>query len=331
MDDLDCSAYLEIQMKAELRKYPLAADKPCRIGRSEGNTIVLDDDLASRNHAIVQATDAGVFYVTDVGSTNGTLLNGGRVSAPTPLKPGDIIQIGSHAFTFYQQVPATPEPELLEQKATSLFVAMKVISVLVVDIRDFTGLGQRIGSEKLGEVAGTLFREGGQALQQHGAWAQKYIGDAVMAIWLHRGMMPEVDEVLKVFHALNTLRMIAGGLQQRFQLEGPIKIGAGMNTGPASIGNFGSIAASDHTALGDVVNKAFRLESATKELGCDLVLGPETHAVLMKAPGTTGWFTPGLIKLKGYNEPAAVYGGQLSSLELLLGIIQGDGTLRPTS
>jgi adenylate cyclase len=200
--------------------------------------------------------------------------------------------------------------------------------VLVVDIRDFTGLGQRIGSEKLGEVAGTLFREGGQALQQHGAWAQKYIGDAVMAVWLHRGMMPELDEVLKVFQALNSLRAIANGLQSRFQLESPIKIGAGVNTGPASIGNFGSIAASDHTALGDVVNKAFRLESATKELGCDLVLGPETHAVLAKSGVIGGWFTPGMIKLKGYNDPAPVFGGQLASLQVLLGGLE-DSTLRP--
>jgi adenylate cyclase len=328
MDDLVSSTYLEIEIKSEVRRYPLVADKPCRIGRSEGNTIVLEDDLASRNHAILQATDAGVFYVTDVGSTNGTLLNGGRVTAPMQLKAGDCIQIGSHAFTFHQKVPAAPEPEILEQKATSLFVAMKVISVLVVDIRDFTGLGQRIGSEKLGEVAGALFREGGQVLQQHGAWAQKYIGDAVMAVWLHRSMMPEVDEVMKALQALNSLRSIAGALQGRFQLSAPIKIGAGMNTGPASIGNFGSIAASDHTALGDVVNKAFRLESATKEVGCDLVVGPETHAVISKAPGAAGLFTQSQIKLKGYNEPATVYGTQLSVLDILLGMIPSDRTTK---
>ena len=329
MDDLVSSTYLEIEIKSEKRRYPLVPDKPCRIGRNEGNTIVLEDDLASRNHAILQATEAGVFYVTDVGSTNGTLLNGARVTAPMQLKAGDCIQIGSHAFTFHQKLPAAPaEPEILEQKATSLFVAMKVISVLVVDIRDFTGLGQRIGSEKLGEVAGALFREGGQVLQQHGAWAQKYIGDAVMAVWLHRSMMPEVDEVMKALQALNSLRSIAGTLQGRFQLSAPIKIGAGINTGPASIGNFGSIAASDHTALGDVVNKAFRLESATKEVGCELVIGPETHAVISKAPGAGAVFTQSQIKLKGYNEPATVYGTQLSSLDILLGMIPSDRTTK---
>src|SRR5262245_23738592 len=329
MDDLVSSTYLEIEIKSEVRRFPLVPDKPCRIGRNEGNTIVLEDDLASRNHAILQATEAGVFYVTDVGSTNGTLLNGARVTAPMQLKAGDCIQIGNHAFTFHQELPAAPaEPEILEQKATSLFVAMKVITVLVVDIRDFTGLGQRIGSEKLGEVAGALFREGGQVLQQHGAWAQKYIGDAVMAVWLHRSMMPEVDEVMKGLQALNSLRSIAGTLQGRFQRAQPIRIGAGVNTGPASIGNFGSIAASDHTALGDVVNKAFRLASATKELGVDLVVGPETHAVISKAPGTGGLFTQSQIRLKGYNEPATVYGTQLSTLDILLGMIPSERTTK---
>lgn len=328
MDDPVSSTYLEIEIKSEVRRIPLLPDKPCRIGRSEGNTIVLEDDMASRNHAILQASEAGVFYLTDVGSTNGTLLNGSRVTAPMTLKAGDLIQIGNHAFTFHQKKPAAPEAAVLEQKATSLFVAMKVITVLVVDIRDFTGLAQRIGSEKLGEVAGTLFREGGQILQQNGAWAQKYIGDAVMAVWLHRSMMPEVDEVTKTLQALNALRTIAAGLQARFQLAAPIRIGAGMNTGPASIGNFGSIAASDHTALGDVVNKAFRLESATKEVGCDLVLGPETHAVVNKIPGAGNLFTQSKIMLKGYNDPATVYGTQLTMLDLLLGMLPSDRTTK---
>src|SRR5580765_4405754 len=174
MGEVLSSAYLELETKPENRKFALSAEKPCRIGRNEGNTIVLEDDLASRNHAIVQTSESGVYYLTDLGSTNGTLVNGSRVTVPVVLRPGDKVQIGNHSFVFYQEMFHIPEPEVVEQKATSLFVAMRVISVLVVDIRDFTGLGQRIGS-KLGEVAGTLFREGGQVLQKNGAWAQKYI------------------------------------------------------------------------------------------------------------------------------------------------------------
>jgi adenylate cyclase len=325
MAEVLASAYLEAQVKPESKKYALSTDKPCRIGRNEGNTIVLEDDLASRNHAIVQTSESGVYYLTDLGSTNGTLVNGSRVTIPVVLKPGDKIQIGNHAFVFHQEMFQVPEPEVIEQKATSLFVAMRVISVLVVDIRDFTGLGQRIGA-KLGEVAGTLFREGGQVLQQHGAWAQKYIGDAVMAVWLHKGVRAEMDEFIPVFSALSGLHGVAGRLQQRFELEHPIRIGAGINTGPASIGNFGSIAASDYTALGDVVNKAFRLESATKEVGSDLVLGHETYDLISKSPDVPRLFSQNMIKLKGYNEPAKVYGAHLVMIDSLVGALRSGGT-----
>jgi adenylate cyclase len=326
MAEVLSTAYLEAE-QGDLQKFAISIERPCRIGRNEGNTIVLQDDLASRNHAIVQTSDSGVYYLTDLGSTNGTLVNGSRVTVPVILKPGDKIQIGNHSFTFQQEMYKAPEPEVLEAKATSLFVAMKVISVLVVDIRDFTGLGQRIGP-RLGEVAGTLFREGGVVLQEYGAWAQKYIGDAVMAVWLHKGALARPEEFIPIFGALNRLNIIAASLQTRFELDAPIRIGAGINTGPASIGNFGSTAASDYTALGDVVNKAFRLESATKEVGAELVLGHETYNLLPKTPEITRLFTPSEIKLKGYVEPAAVFGAQLSSLVSLVEGIQNDQTTR---
>ena len=321
MAEVLSTTYLETEIKSEVRRIALSVEKPCRIGRAAGNTVVLEDDLASRNHVVVQTSDSEVYYLTDLGSTNGTLLNGVRVTVPVVLRPGDLIQIGSHSFKFHQEQYKAPEPEVLEQKATSLYVAMKVITVLVVDIRDFTGLSQRIGP-KIGEVAGTLFREGGQVLQQHRAWAQKYIGDAVMAVWLHAGIQPRPDEFSAIFESLLALETIAAGLQSRYQLDAPIRIGAGVNTGPASIGNFGSVATSDYTALGDVVNKAFRLESATKEVGCDLVVGRETYSAMAARMDVSMAFIQKEVKLKGYDELATVFGSSISSLGPLVAQLQ---------
>src|SRR5262245_30906268 len=128
MGEVLASAYLESQIKSENRKFALSAEKPCRIGRNEGNTIVIEDDLAYRNHENVQTSESGVYYLTDLGSTNGTLVNGSRATIPVVLKPGDKIQIGNHSFVFHQEMFQVPEPEVVEQKATSLFVAMRVIS-----------------------------------------------------------------------------------------------------------------------------------------------------------------------------------------------------------
>jgi adenylate cyclase len=317
------NAYLEAKINAQLCKFPLAADRICRIGRSDASTIVLVDDLASRNHAMLQGSDSGVFYLTDLGSTNGTFVNGARISTPVVLRPGDRIQIGNYEFTFHQEAAKAPEPEtVVDEKATSLFMVMRMITVLVVDIRDFTGLGQRLGSDKLGEIAACLFREAGQVLQSRGAWGQKYIGDAVMAVWVHKSHQPAVEEFQSVFDALSRLHAIAGRLQLQFGLDAPIRIGAGINTGSASIGNFGSTAASDYTALGDVVNKAFRLESATKEAGSDLMLGDKTYEFLSRAEAAAPLFRACVMKLKGYEAPITAYAGHLAGLESLVEILQ---------
>src|SRR6266478_9814309 len=279
MSDVLSAIYLEAEIDGKLSQFPLADDRTFRIGRSDKNNVVLTDDLASRNHAMLQRSDEGKFYITDLGSSNGTFVNGGRISAPVVLRHGDKIRIGSHEFTFHQESAVQPPPveQPDELQSTNILFAQSLITVLVADIRDFTGLGRRLEASKLSSVTGTLFREGGKALQERGAWAQKYIGDAVMAVWLHKKRSPEMRELSNVFEGLSRLIEIASGLQSQFGLDAPIRLGAGINTGWASVGNVGSMASSDYTALGDVVNKAFRLESATKEIPCDLALGQGTY------------------------------------------------------
>lgn len=311
------SAYLEVNMNGEIRRFPLDNQRVYRIGRSEASNIVLDDDLVSRNHSMVQRSDSESVYLTDLGSRNGTFVNGGRISVPVILRRGDRILIGSHEFTFYQENGIEPPPTEIvgdDLKSTNVLFARKLITVLVIDIRDFTGLGQRLDSDQLSQLTGTFFRRAGEVLQQHGAWAQKHIGDAVMAVWLHRSREPSATEFLNVFRGLARLAGIASTLQQEFDLAEPIRIGAGVNTGFASLGNFGSIASSDYTALGDVVNKAFRLESVTKIINCDLVAGEQTFQFLSAMADPGRLFRSSLVALKGYNEPATVYAGDLAAV-----------------
>lgn len=313
------SAYLEVEIDGKLRQFPLSGDRILRIGRSDKSNVVLNEDLVSRNHAMLQRSDKGLFYITDCGSRNGTLVNGARVAAPVILRPGDQIRIGSHEFIFHQEeeVELPTSGSIEKMPSTNVVFALSLITVMVVDIRDFTGLAQRVESSKLSQVTGALFRDAGQALQQRGAWAQKYIGDAIMAVWLHKKHAPEPKELVAIFDGLSLLVQIAAGLQGQFKLDAPIGVGAGMNTGWASVGNVGSIASSDYTALGDVVNMAFRLESATKEMACDLVLGQGTHEFLENTSAGQ-LFQKRSVKLKGYEEPATVFGGNLSSLPRVL-------------
>lgn len=64
-----------------------------RLGRGEGNTVVLDDEYVSGAHAMLLLRD-GRWWIQDVGSTNGTLVNGARILVETALQEGDELQIG---------------------------------------------------------------------------------------------------------------------------------------------------------------------------------------------------------------------------------------------
>jgi len=150
-----------------MRQFPVAGDRILRIGRSEKSNVVLNEDPVSRNHAMLQCSDQGKFYITDCGSRNGTFVNGGRVAAPVVLHPGDRIRIGTHEFTFHQEAAEgrSSSESIEKQPSTNVTFALSLITVLVVDIRDFTGLAQQVEASKLSQVTGTLFREAGNALQ----------------------------------------------------------------------------------------------------------------------------------------------------------------------
>ncbi|MDQ2949894.1 MAG: adenylate/guanylate cyclase domain-containing protein [Acidobacteriota bacterium] len=325
MTEVSPVAFLAGEVDGQTRRFPLTTDGIFRIGRSDKNDIVLSDDLASRHHAMLQHSGGGQFYISDLGSSNGTQVDGVRISVPVILRPGGRITIGNHEFTFFQEetiAPAAPLDATHEFDSTNILFAEKMITVLVVDIRDFTGLGRRMEPARLSQLIGSFFREAGKALKEGGAWEQKYIGDAVMAVWLHGKFAPGPRELLAIFDGIRKVSEIASGLQRQFGLDSPVRIGAGLNTGLASIGNVGSIATSDHTALGDVVNKAFRLESASRELNCDLVLGEQTYEALAHCLQSAPPFHSRTAKLKGYEEDVAVFTANLTSLAAILDALQ---------
>ncbi|MBC8074982.1 MAG: FHA domain-containing protein, partial [Chloroflexales bacterium] len=85
------------------RSFPIS-DAPASFGRSPENTIVIVSARASRNHAAIRRAGA-VYTLYDMGSSNGTLVNGQRVASHA-LRPGDVIEIGDETFRF----DATPDP-----------------------------------------------------------------------------------------------------------------------------------------------------------------------------------------------------------------------------
>ena len=292
-----------------------------RLGRSSENQIRVPSELVSRQHALVQLMENGEYYLFDLGSRNGTFLNGTRVTIPALLNDGDRISLGDFQVSFHCPTrvdgPANSAP-ILDTKATTVHFIQKMTSVLVVDVRGFTKIAQAIDPQLLSQVMGTLFRSGGEIMRRHGSWGQKYIGDALMSVWVHT-QNGEKSEVLSIFHALGELTRVTDGLREQFQLPFPIEVGAGINTGPAAIGNAGSEYSADYTALGDTVNAAFRFESATRDIGFDLVIGRETIEYLRQCgEHPERFFEEKTVRLKGYEFPAHVWAATFANLRNLL-------------
>jgi adenylate cyclase len=308
---------LQLAGQGRTREFQLDSASACRIGRSEQCNLVLAGDArVSRNHAIVQRMDTGAYYLSDLGSRNGTVLNGRPVATPTALKNGDIIRLGGYELVFVQEedtVHPPPEADTQEEKTTAL-LDVRLISVLVLDIRNYTSLSRELGESKTSQMMGSVFRAAGQVLASSGSYAQKYIGDAVMAVWVHDRTGPSAAELRLVFGALCGLARIVDEMQRDFSLSAPVRFGAGLNCGVAALGNMGSASLADHTAMGECVNKAFRLESASKEVGYPVLAGQKMHGFLAVLPAVQSAFQPALIELRGYDQPETVYTAHIAKI-----------------
>lgn len=320
-------------------------DSSCwTIGRGDDNSIPLPDRWMSRNHAMIQAMAPNEFYLIDLGSRNGTFVNSRRVNVPVSLRHGDIITFGQTELEFFAQAPASPTredsatlgltsdstPEQHEGSATVLLHVRRLLSVLVVDIRGFTVLARQLDEALLSEVMGTWFHQAGMIIRQYGSWVDKYIGDAVMAVWIHSSSEISERDMQRVLLALHDLYQMTSRLHLDYGLDKPIRVGAGLNTGYAMVGNTGSGDRPDYTALGDTVNAAFRLESVTKELAVDVALGATTYGYLSSRGGEPKAipFRLQLANLKGYEAPVPIYTGTFGDLQQFLAMrIKRDDTL----
>ena len=147
---------------------------------------------------------------------------------------------------------------------------------LFTDVRGFTSMSESLPPEKVTYIMNKALTAQQTAVQKHEGMVDKYIGDAMMAIFNapldldnhEDAAIRCAEDICKNMVKLNT-ELQAEGLPS-------IAIGIGINTGEAVIGNMGSDSRFDYTAIGDAVNTAARFESATKQVGVDLIIGEST-------------------------------------------------------
>ncbi|MCK5231918.1 MAG: adenylate/guanylate cyclase domain-containing protein [Desulfobulbaceae bacterium] len=154
----------------------------------------------------------------------------------------------------------------------SLAGELKELTVFFSDIRDFTSISEQMSPDVLGRFMNEYLTAMSTIIMEHDGTVDKYIGDAIMAIW--GAPLDDSDHVAKALSASLASISRLNKLNERWKRKGlpEIDIGIGLNTGEMSVGNFGSSQRFDYTVLGDNVNLASRLEGLNKVYGTNILI-----------------------------------------------------------
>jgi adenylate cyclase len=172
------------------------------------------------------------------------------------------------------------------------------------DLRDFTGLNERMGASELLDLLNNYLQLVGDALKAYGGEILKFIGDGVMAYFPAEDVifLPEVTNnaiaaarrLIFDIEAANEARA-AGGAD-------PLRFGVGLHVGPVTFGNIGTEDRLDFTVIGPAVNRTSRLEGLTKQLGVPVLASSEFNLA-----STVPMKSMGMHALRGVPNPVEVF------------------------
>lgn len=173
-------------------------------------------------------------------------------------------------------------PELAREvntskKGFSMEGEIREMSILFSDVRGFTSISERFSAHELTKFMNRMLNTLSRQIHTNRGTIDKYIGDAVMAFW-----NAPLDDPR---HATNSVRgaiaMQAAMTELSKELVSKgypeLKMGVGINTGEACVGNMGSEIRLSYTVMGDTVNLASRLEGITKQYGISIIVGERTY------------------------------------------------------
>ena len=152
-----------------------------------------------------------------------------------------------------------------------------VVTVLFADIRGFTSMSETMSAQQVSEILNEYFTEMEPIITKYNGIINKFIGDAVMAIF--------GEPIQDKNHPANAVKcgyemlLKVKELQKKWAQEGKpkIEIGIGINTGEVFVGNIGSVNRMEYTVIGDTVNLASRLESYNKIYKTKMLISSSTY------------------------------------------------------
>jgi adenylate cyclase len=178
------------------------------------------------------------------------------------------------------------------------------VTVLFADIRGFTSIAEVNQPENVVEMLSEFFGRMVAVVRQNYGYVDKFLGDGMMATF-----GAPADDLQHEKHAIAAAIEMQKELQElssKWESKGRtgFKMGIGINSGNAVVGNIGSEAHMEYTAIGDAVNLASRLQNATKEVHAEVLVSGETYAA---AQSEFRWTPLGEIRVKGRIQPVQIY------------------------
>jgi adenylate cyclase len=207
------------------------------------------------------------------------------------------------AFAHYLSPPLV---EVLARDPSRLVLGgeTRLITILFSDIRGFTARSENLSAEDVVSFLNSIHTPLTQHVLETNGTLDKYIGDGMMAFWNAPIEVPD-----HVRAALRTALRMQNTIEQMNETNPPVKfaerlaIGIGIHTGPACVGNIGSMQRFDYSAIGDTVNTAARIEPLCKDMKLGILV---SGAVAEAAPDFALLFV-GRMALRGRQQEVGLY------------------------
>lgn len=159
------------------------------------------------------------------------------------------------------------------------------VTVMFCDIRGFTSMSENMRPEKIVSMLNSYFTELGKCVSRNHGIINKYIGDAVMAIF--GAPVESANHAMDAYNAAVQMREALRLLNRTFAAQGlpPLAFGIGLHSGNVLAGNIGAENRMEYTVIGDTVNTASRIESLCKSYGADFLMSESTAERIGKGKG----------------------------------------------
>jgi len=177
------------------------------------------------------------------------------------------------------------------------------ITVFFSDIRDFTSVSEKLFPEELANLINSYLTTMAKIILDNNGTIDKFIGDAIMSFW-NAPLEKKDHSFLACKSAIEQIKSLKEFNQKDSDKKPKLRMGCGIHTGEAIVGNFGSHHRFNYTALGDTVNLSSRLEGLTKYYKIPIIISESTQKLVRT---NFDFRKLDMVKVKGKEKPVSIY------------------------